>query len=68
MYAVIFEVVPKPGHTQDYLDWKNNPLHRAAQAKGIKEYFKDFRIRVAQVERDYALADRLSHSRFKSTI
>ena len=106
MHAVIFEVIPKPGRRQDYLDtaarlkdelsripgfisverfvsmndadklvslsfweteqavkdWKNNPQHQAAQARGIKEYFKDFRIRVAHVERDYALADRLNHS------
>ena len=102
MYAVIFEVQPKPQHKQDYLDtaaqlldelkaipgfisverfaslssqhklvslsfweteeaikqWKANVNHKAAQAKGINEYFEDFRIRVARVERDYCLADR----------
>lgn len=102
MYAVIFEVEPKPEHRQDYLEsaaslrhelelvpgfisverfislsdrnklvslsfweteeairqWKSNVNHQTAQAKGINRYFKDFRIRVAYVERDYSLVDR----------
>lgn len=102
MYAVIFEVEPKPGHRQAYLDlasrlradlekiegfvsverfaslstegrlvslsfweseeaivrWKNHQEHQQAQQLGIREHFRDFRIRVARVERDYGMADR----------
>ena len=39
-------------------EWKSNVNHQSAQTKGIKHYFKDFRIRVARIERDYCLADR----------
>ena len=33
--------------------WRNLPGHRAAQAKGRKGIFADYRLRVAQVLRDY---------------
>ncbi len=33
--------------------WRNTPQHRTAQAKGRGEIFRDYRIRVARVVRDY---------------
>ena len=36
--------------------WYRRPGHRAAQAEGRKSVFQDYRIRVAQVFRDYDLA------------
>jgi len=38
--------------------WRNLEGHRAAQAKGRKEVFADYRLRVASVIRDYGLGDR----------
>lgn len=38
--------------------WREHVDHQAAQTKGKAEIFADFRIRVAEVRRDYALADR----------
>ena len=38
--------------------WWSHAGHRDAQARGRSEIFADFRIRVAEVVRDYALADR----------
>lgn len=38
--------------------WREHARHRLAQAKGKAEIFADFRIRVAEVVRDYTLADR----------
>jgi heme-degrading monooxygenase HmoA len=102
MIAVIFEVCPKDGHKQDYLDiaaslrplldkidgfisierfeslsepgkilslsfwrderaveaWRKLETHRAAQAKGRAEVFKDYRLRIAGVIRDYGMFDR----------
>lgn len=40
--------------------WRSNLNHQAAQQKGITEYFEDFTIRVAKVEREYSLADRIN--------
>ena len=37
--------------------WREHAEHRLAQARGKKEIFADFRIRVAEVIRDYTLAD-----------
>ena len=37
--------------------WRAHRDHRAAQKKGRDDIFADFRIRVAEVERDYTLAD-----------
>jgi heme-degrading monooxygenase HmoA len=37
--------------------WREHAEHRAAQARGKSEIFADFRIRVAEVVRDYSLVD-----------
>ncbi len=102
MYAVIFEVYPKPEGRQEYLDiagtlrqelekmdgfisierfeslteagkilslsfwrdeeavtnWRNQSSHRRAQAKGRHELFADYRLRVAEVKRDYGKNER----------
>ncbi|MBL8837880.1 MAG: antibiotic biosynthesis monooxygenase [Alphaproteobacteria bacterium] len=102
MIAVIFEVWPQDGRTQDYLDiaaalrpqldgidgfisierfaslsepgkilslsfwrdesavaaWRNLAEHRAAQARGRAGVFKDYRLRVAGVIRDYGMTAR----------
>ena len=102
MIAVIFEVEPKPGRRDDYLDivaklrpllqqvdgyisserfeslttpgkllslhffrdeqaitdWRNLQAHRRAQAAGRSEIFADYRLRIAQVVRDYGMTDR----------
>ena len=102
MIAVIFEVRPKGGHMQEYLDiaaslrpqldkiegfisierfeslaepgkilslslwrdekaieeWRQLKLHRVAQAKGRATVFKDYRLRVAGVIRDYGMFNR----------
>ena len=102
MIAVIFEVVPAPGHRQDYLEeaaklraslegadgflsverfeslsqpgkvlslsfwrdeeavkgWRNLEPHRNAQAKGRGGVFADYRLRVADVLRDYGMTQR----------
>lgn len=39
--------------------WRTHVGHQMAQREGKERVFKDFRIRVAQVVRDYALADRV---------
>jgi len=39
-------------------EWRNIELHRAAQAKGRKSIFEDYRIRIANVVRDYSLTSR----------
>jgi heme-degrading monooxygenase HmoA len=38
--------------------WRNLEMHRNAQAKGRSEIFQDYRIRIAQVMRDYGLNER----------
>lgn len=38
--------------------WREFKLHRMAQAKGKSEIFADYRIRVAEVIRDYGMHDR----------
>jgi heme-degrading monooxygenase HmoA len=38
--------------------WRNLPGHRAAQARGRSGVFADYRLRVAQVLRDYGKEDR----------
>lgn len=102
MYAVIFEVEPKPGKAQEYLDiaatlrpeldqidgfisierfesvyhpgkfvslsfwrdedairaWGAHVGHQSAQQKCRSEFFKDYRIRVSAVMRDYGMIDR----------
>ena len=102
MHAVIFEVWPRDGRRQDYLDiaaalrpqlqeidgflsierfeslaepgkilslsfwrderaieaWRRLDAHREAQAQGRAEIFRDYRLRVAAVVRDYGMNDR----------
>ncbi|MGZ5199966.1 MAG: antibiotic biosynthesis monooxygenase family protein [Telluria sp.] len=38
--------------------WRNSAEHRAVQAKGRDGIFRDYRLRVAAVMRDYGLHDR----------
>ena len=101
MIAVIFEVTPAPGRTQEYLDlaatlrpelessdgfvsierfaslttdgkvpslsfwrdeesverWRNLERHRLAQARGRGGIFVDYRLRVAEVIRDYGMRE-----------
>ena len=38
--------------------WRNMEAHRHAQAKGRSDIFSDYRLRVADVVRDYGLSDR----------
>ena len=40
--------------------WRSHAGHLLVQARGKEEIFADFRIRVATVERDYTLADRVA--------
>ena len=38
--------------------WRNRPAHRATQAKGRNGVFRDYRLRIAEVVRDYGMIDR----------
>jgi len=38
--------------------WRNRPSHRRTQAKGRAGVFDDYRLRIAEVTRDYGLNDR----------
>lgn len=38
--------------------WRNLEAHRAAQAAGRKTMFKEYRLKIAEVIRDYGLDDR----------
>jgi heme-degrading monooxygenase HmoA len=38
--------------------WRNVEAHRAAQAAGRKTMFKEYRLRIAEVIRDYGLHER----------
>ena len=38
--------------------WRVRPRHRATQAKGRAEVFRDYRLRIAGVMRDYGMTDR----------
>jgi heme-degrading monooxygenase HmoA len=38
--------------------WRNLGPHRRAQAAGRREIFRDYRLRIAQVVRDYGMTDR----------
>lgn len=102
MIAVIFEVMPHPGHRDTYFDiaadlrpvletidgfisierfesmttpgkvlslsfwrdeeavkaWRNTQPHRLAQQRGRDQVFADYRLRVADVLRDYGMTDR----------
>jgi len=39
--------------------WRNLEMHRQAQAKGRRSVFSDYRLRVAQVVRDYGMTERV---------
>jgi heme-degrading monooxygenase HmoA len=39
-------------------DWRNLEAHRRAQATGRREVFADYRLRIADVVRDYGMTDR----------
>jgi len=39
--------------------WRTMEAHRAAQAAGRKGIFRDYRLRIAGVVRDYSLSDRV---------
>jgi heme-degrading monooxygenase HmoA len=102
MIAIIFEVWPKSGRKDEYLDiaaslrpiletidgfisverfesitepgkmlslsffrdetavqaWRNLTAHRVAQAKGRNKVFANYRLRVAEVVRDYGMQER----------
>jgi heme-degrading monooxygenase HmoA len=38
--------------------WRNLETHRMAQSKGKQYIFKDYRLRIADVSRDYGMFDR----------
>lgn len=38
--------------------WRNTEMHRLAQSKGRESVFKDYRLRIADVSRDYGMFDR----------
>ena len=38
--------------------WRTEEIHRNAQSKGREYIFKDYRLRIAQVVRDYGMFDR----------
>ncbi|MBO9622756.1 MAG: antibiotic biosynthesis monooxygenase [Sphingomonas sp.] len=38
--------------------WRNTPAHRATQAEGRGGVFRDYRLRIAAVVRDYGMTDR----------
>lgn len=38
--------------------WRNHPAHRATQATGREAVFDDYRLRIAEVARDYGMRDR----------
>jgi heme-degrading monooxygenase HmoA len=38
--------------------WRNGEEHRAVQAQGRNGVFRDYRLRIAAVDRDYGMTDR----------
>ena len=45
--------------THEALDeWRNLAEHRVAQQIGRTQFFADYRLRIAHIERDYSLSDR----------
>ena len=46
--------------------WRAQRRHRAAQERGKREIFQDFRISVAEIVRDYTLQDRLDQAAGRS--
>jgi heme-degrading monooxygenase HmoA len=62
-----FESLSRPGtflslstwrDEESVLRWRNQPAHRAGQQEGRTSVFEHYRIRVAQVLRDYGHAQR----------
>jgi heme-degrading monooxygenase HmoA len=47
--------------------WRNQPPHRAGQAEGRASVFSDYRLRVAQVLRDYGPRERTQAPRDSNT-
>ena len=43
---------------QAVAQWRNTAAHRATQARGRAEVFADYRLRVAEVARDYGMFER----------
>ncbi len=39
-------------------NWRNQPAHRATQSEGRESVFRDYRLRIAEVVRDYGLHQR----------
>ena len=39
-------------------EWRATSAHRATQARGREGIFADYRLRVAEITRDYGLSDR----------
>ena len=62
-----FESISRPGHfvslsfwrdEEAVRQWRNLESHRAAQKKGRAGIFRSYRLRVAQVLRDYTMDER----------
>ena len=62
-----FESISRPGHfvslsfwrdEEAVRQWRNLAQHRAAQKQGRAGIFKSYRLRVAQVVRDYTMDER----------
>lgn len=43
---------------QSVLQWRNLEVHRQAQTKGRTSIFRDYQLRIAQVNRNYSMLDR----------
>ena len=50
------------------VEWRKLSAHRNAQSKGRAEVFKDYRLRVAAVLRDYGMHDRNEAPRDSRTV
>lgn len=62
-----FESLARPGHLlslsfwrdeEAVRRWRTQAAHREAQARGRQGVFRDYRLRVAEVVRDYGLRER----------
>lgn len=62
-----FESLSEPGKLlslsffrdeQAVQNWRNLPHHRATQARGRRDIFQDYRLRVVSVMRDYGMNER----------
>jgi len=52
------ELRPELEAIDGFMRWREHYQHRQAQQKGRGEIFKDYRIRVAKVIRDYGMTNR----------